>query len=188
MKRLIGIALTFLICIASFSLAACSDNSTSYLEDRVRELETLVENQNELIEDLSDKLDKTNNLLDNNRNDIIKLTTENYDRYISVNLYYDNCLCEATDSGYNLYCMGNILTAPKTDCTFSDVSIKYKIDVIGWATNPVTTYVELSYIGESHGSFFASRLNSSSISFPNSYHYNITVEEIYGVVLVPKLP
>lgn len=188
MKKIVCIAISILMIIASLSLSACSSTSTENLENKIAELETVIENQADTIEKIKSELEKTNNMLDDNRNDIVKLTTENYDRYISINLYYDNCLCETTDSGYNLYCMGHIQTAPKTTCTFSDVAIQYKINVVGWTTNSITTFVELSYIGESHGSFFAAYLNAPRIDFPTSYHYNITVENIYGVVLIPKLP
>lgn len=188
MRKFICIAMSAFLLLASLALSACSDTSTEDLENKIAELETVIENQTDTIEEIKSELEKTNNLLDDNRNDIVKLTTENYDRYISINLYYDNCFCETTDSGYNLYCIGHIQTAPKTNCTFSDVSIQFKINVIGWTTYPITTFVELSYIGESHGSFFASYLNTTRINFPNSYYYNITVENIYGVVLIPKLP
>lgn len=185
MKRLIVIAFTFLICIASLSLAACSDNSTSYLEDRVRELETLVENQNELIEDLSDKLDKTNKLIDKNYNEIIQLTKENYDRYISLNLYFDNCFYIDEGDSSSLYCVGYISTLPKTDCIFSNVTIVYQIEVVGWTVDTTKLNTELSCYGESRSSFFLHR-NSSIIPTPNQY--TITIKTIYGNVLVHKLP
>lgn len=185
MKKFVGIILTALILLASLSLAACSGNSTSALEDKISELETLIENQNEIIEDLSDKLDKTNKLIDKNYNEIIQLTKENYDRYISLNLYFDNCFYIDEGDSSSLYCVGYISTLPKADYIFSNVTIAYQIEVVGWTVDTTKLNTELSCYGESHSSFFLHR-NSSIIPTPDLY--TITIKTIYGSVLTPKLP
>ena len=91
MKKIIYIALSIMMIVTSLSLSACSDASTENLENKIAELETVIENQTDTIEEIKTELEKTNKLIDENFNDIVKLTADNYDNYISINLHYGDC-------------------------------------------------------------------------------------------------
>lgn len=185
MKKFICIALSALLLLASLSLSACSNTSTDSLEEKVTELETLIENQNDKIEEIKSELEKTNKLLDENYNDVVKLTADNYDNYISINLHFGDCFYINDDGSNSLYCTGYITTSPKTDCVFSNVSIQYQIEVVGWVVDTSRIDAELSYLGESRCSFFLHQ-NSTMIKVPDLY--TISIKSVYGVALVHKLP
>ena len=185
MKKLACVVLSALLLVASISLSACSNSSTEDLEDQISELENLIEDQNKKIEDILAELEKTNKLMDTNYNEIVRLTKDNFDDYISINLYYDNFFYKSDGTINALYCVGNLTTSPKIDCIFSNVSIRYQIEIVGWAVDSSRINIELSYLGDAHTSFVLHQTSSVFLS-PDSY--TITVKEIYGTALVHKLP
>ncbi len=183
MKKIIYIALSIMMIVTSLSLSACSDASTENLENKIAELETVIENQTDTIEEIKTELEKTNKLIDENFNDIVKLTADNYDNYISINLHYGDCFYINKNDSNALYCTGYITTLPKTNCAFSNVSIQFQIEVVGWAVDTSRIDAELSYLGESYCSFF---LHQISPILPDSY--TVSIKSISGVALVHKMP
>ncbi len=111
MKKIIYIALSIMMIVTSLSLSACSDASTENLENKIAELETVIENQTDTIEEIKTELEKTNKLIDENFNDIVKLTADNYDNYISINLHYGDCFYINKNDSNALYCTGYIKLA-----------------------------------------------------------------------------
>ena len=56
MKKIIYIALSIMMIVTSLSLSACSDASTENLENKIAELETVIENQTDTIEEIKTEL------------------------------------------------------------------------------------------------------------------------------------
>lgn len=190
MKKIVCIALSALLLLASLSLSACSDSvdNTKELEDIIAQLEDENKNLESIIENLEEQNNKLSKLLEDKKYTYVNLTPDNYNKYISINLFYDDCFYRQNENGfYYLYYTGHITTSKKTDCYFDDVKIWYKIDIEEWETNIASTYVELDYFGTSHGSYFATKKNpSSTIYFPDSAFFDISIRNISGKVIIPQ--
>ena len=125
----------------------------------------------------------------------IKLTPENFSEYLAINVYYTDCqtvISEQTNSltYYKGYCIGNIVTSSRANCTFNGVKITYKIlhlETSYSAVSSATPEAQVDYYGNSHCSFsMYQRSQSSNIFFPDSQTIEAQHIVINGTVRVYK--
>ncbi len=121
----------------------------------------------------------------------IKLTTENYGKYISINLYFSDCQVAPSaktnefSTYYSLSCIGNIETSKRINCQFEGVNILFDVGMLtGWTIG--TPFSSLNWEGESHCSFSASKEDTSLLKYPNTTKYTILICKIEGYVIVPS--
>lgn len=162
-----------------------SQKTNSELLDELKKSNSELAELQKIAKDLKDHISKNY--------ERISLTLDNYEKYININIAYGSCVADyiGTDSlgtrSYLLSCIGTITTQKKCECYFDHVSIFYDVNITGWKTNATDPIVTLGYNGESSGSFFIQTTASDlTFSFPTSHYYDISINSIFGDVLVPK--
>ncbi len=124
----------------------------------------------------------------------IKLTTQNYSQYIAINITYDNCILELDEEAeytgtkyYNLYCNGNISTAPRGDYIFEKVNIVFNAPTSTFSQSGIVgAYAELDKNGYSTTTVALkeNHVIEPHNDFPTSG--KIKPQSIDGYVLVPE--
>lgn len=123
----------------------------------------------------------------------IELTTENYEKYISINIYlsdYTAIVSPQDSSHYDLAVVVNITTSKKKNCTFENVEIEFTPSSTIWLLSsfPSSIKTKLDICGKSHSSVVATRENypSNRASTISLTSINGIVKSISGYVLIPK--
>ncbi len=185
MKKIIAL----ILCIVSIlSLSACSTD-TSSLEGKITQLEEKIV---ELEEEVSRLENATPQESPKVEYEIIKLTKENYTQYLNINLEYSEYILSNVEgtNEYHLACKGRITTSSDDESyKFCDVTIFYNTQEVsaGW-TSSVSPNVMLNRDGSSVTSFslYKEQDSTAYLIFPSSYYYAVTIDSIFGNVLVPK--
>lgn len=130
----------------------------------------------------------------------VKLTTQNYTNYISINSYatdYNVVPLQENSLGNIEYCASaviHVVTSKRADCYFENVTIEYKTTYgILWETSneEVCAKVMLDYNGESHysGAVLIDRNGGVESSIAASLYTQTQffnkVKAIEGYVLIP---